>query len=400
MNGAVLAWAPAPDGTPNARLLLSGRRGPGDDPGLWTVDPQRRSAAQIARAKRLAGALPSPDGSWVAYLSMWNADPSEDGLWVARADGAQRRNVGLLGSYRWTADNRLLVIPARSAAAEAHAVWEFLPREGGARRLTDPAKLPFRVANCDWDCSADGTQVVFVSAEDRGLWHLALPAEAPRDTGVAPPSLQAPPPTGAGRTPYRLPFGTPPGPSSWYVSQWYGVTTGGYRWRNSTYVQGQGIHFGIDFAAPMGTPAVAVAPGQVIAVDGDYGSPPHNVVIRLDDGNVAVYGHLAERTRHVHPGDRVEAGQVVGNTGDGLPPYDGTRNPHLHLEIRKQGRAVATNPVPYFDVNWDDLPLGVWPGPRFEKNLDNPQANQFLDDQPDIWFGGPIITNFARPWPP
>jgi len=305
----------------------------------------------------------------------------------------------MLGSYRWTADNRLLLIPPRSTPAEAHAIWEFLPQNGAARRLTDPAKLPFRIANCDWDCSPDGTHVVFVSAEDKGLWHLSLPAEAPRETGVAPPALQAPPNTGGKDKPYRLPFSTAPGPSTWYVSQWYGVTTGGYRWRNSTYVQGQGIHFGVDLATAYGTPVVAIAPGTVIAVDGDYGSPPHNVVIRLDDGNIAMYGHLCERTQHVAVGDRVTPGQVVGKSGDSLPPYDGTRNPHLHLEIRKQGRAIATNPVPFFDAIWDDLPLGAWPGALFERDLDHPQRNQFLDDQPDIRFGGPVITNFARPWP-
>src|SRR5207248_10829440 len=138
----------------------------------------------------------------------------------------------------------------------------------------------------------DGTQVVFVSADDKGLWQLSLPAEALRETGTAPPALPAPAASGSNDKPYRLPFMTPPGPSTWYVNQWYGVTTGGYRWRNSTYVQGQGIHFGVDFAAPMATPVVAVAPGTVIAVDGDFGSPPHNVVIRLDDGNLAMYGHL------------------------------------------------------------------------------------------------------------
>ena len=105
-------------------------------------------------------------------------------------------------------------------------------------------------------------------------------------------------------------------------------------------------------------------------------------------------------TLTVKEGDRVQPGQVVGNTGDSIAPYNCTRNPHLHLEIRKQGRGIATNPTPYFDVNWDDATLGVYPGPRFERNLDDPKRHQFLDEQPDIAFGGPVITNFARPWPP
>jgi hypothetical protein len=56
--------------------------------------------------------------------------------------------------------------------------------------------------------------------------------------------------------------------------------------------------------------------------------------------------------------------------------------------------------VPWFDQNWDDLSLGAYPGPRFERDLDNPRRYQFPDEQPDIRFGGVIITNFARPWPP
>jgi hypothetical protein len=305
----------------------------------------------------------------------------------------------VVGSYRWTQDNRLVMMPARASAADPHQLWEVSPESGATRRLLDPAAVSFRVANCDWDCSPDGRQIVFVSADDKALWNLTIPAGLPAAEGAPLPAMPAPPDPGTNGKPYRLPFTPASSPSTWYISQWYGVTTGGYRGRNTTYVQGQGIHFGIDFATAYGTPVVAIAPGTVIAVDGDYGSPPHNVVLHLDDGNIAVYGHLRERSRYVEAGQRVAPGQVVGNTGDSIAPYDGTRNPHLHLEIRKQGRAVATNPAPFFDVNWDDLPLGVWPGPRFEKNLDNPKANQFLDDQPNITFGGPIITNFARPWP-
>ena len=241
--------------------------------------------------------------------------------------------------------------------------------------------------------------LVFVEAGTRRLVNLSLPDGMQPLPAVAPPVVPNPGPAGNGKA-YRLPFESAPGPNGWYIAQWYGITTGGYRGRNSAYSQGQGIHFGIDFAAPVGTPLVAVAPGRVIAVDGDYGSPPHNVVIALDDGNQAMYGHVIERSRHVQVGQRVSAGDVVANTGDSSAPYDGFGNPHVHLEIRKRGRDTATNLVPWFDANWDDLSLGAYPGPRFEKDLDNPRKFQFPDEQPDIRFGGAIITNFARPWPP
>src|SRR2546422_1031437 len=72
-----------------------------------------------------------------------------------------------------------------------------------------------------------------------------------------------PAPVAFGSKQYRLPFQTPPGAGGWYVAQWYGITTTGYRARNSAYREGQGIHFGVDFPNPLGTPVVAIAPGRV-----------------------------------------------------------------------------------------------------------------------------------------
>lgn len=379
--------------------------GPGTDLAVWAADvrdPRRSSPTsvmQLARSKRLVGVLPSPDGMWMAHVQMWNADGSDNGLFVTRTDGGVRRRLPAMGSYRWTQDNRLLLLPVRGEVGESHALWELRPESGALRRLTDPAVTPFRVANYDWDVSPDGTQLVFVSADDHGLWSLRVPASS---EGIETALPAAAPPRGAASNgkPYRLPFESAPGPNGWYVAQWYGVTTSGYRSRNGAYVQGQGIHFGIDFAAPMRTPVVALASGRIVAVDGDYGSAPHNVVLETPQGDQVVYGHLAERSRHVSEGQRVEAGQVVGLSGDSGYPYDGTRNPHLHLELRRGGRRVATNPVRYVDANWDDFGLGVWPGPQFQLDLDKPRDHRFIDDQPEIYFGGPIISNMARPWPP
>jgi murein DD-endopeptidase MepM/ murein hydrolase activator NlpD len=398
ISASLVGWLPGKDGSPNGRILLTGKRNRADSVGFYILDVNDRSLADLVRTKRLAGALPSPDGQWVAYVAMWNGDPAQDGLWVMRTDGSARRRLTVVGGYRWTADSRLIVIPVRPSAMDSHEVWQVDPNSGEGQRLTDPAQTPFRIANFDWDLSPDGTKLAFVSADTRRLAVLTLPDGLQPVPGTFPAMPSAP--NAPGSKPYRLPFQTAPSPSGWYVAQWYGVTTTGYRARNSAYREGQGIHFGVDFPNPLGTPVVAIAPGRVIAVDGNYGSPPHNVVIELADGNQAMYGHLLERSRHVEVGQSVEAGQVVGNTGDSSAPYDGNGNPHIHLEIRKRGRDVATNPVLQFDYNWDDLSLGVYPGPRFEKNLDDPRRYQFPDDQPDIRFGGAIITNFAHPWPP
>ncbi len=49
--------------------------------------------------------------------------------------------------------------------------------------------------------------------------------------------------------PFSLPFKDPPGPATWLMAQAYGNTMGAYTQRDTTYRNGQGIHFGVDFSA-------------------------------------------------------------------------------------------------------------------------------------------------------
>ncbi|HJS28791.1 MAG TPA: M23 family metallopeptidase, partial [Anaerolineales bacterium] len=93
--------------------------------------------------------------------------------------------------------------------------------------------------------------------------------------------------------PFGLPFEGMPGPSTWLVGQIYGNTTGAFNQRSTTYGAGQGIHFGIDFSAPCGTPVVAIGDGVVSKVDAMYhGSAPHNLMIDHANGYASFYGHL------------------------------------------------------------------------------------------------------------
>src|SRR5438067_7531231 len=166
-----------------------------------------------------------------------------------------------------------MLLQGSASASDSPLLWAMIPAAGTAGRPLARAAVSSRVANGDWDCSPDGRQIAFVSADDKALWYLSVPDGLPAAEGAPLRQMPAPPPPGTNGKPYRLPFTPSSSPSTWYITQWYGVTTGGYRGRNSTYVQGQGIHFGVDFATAYGTPVVAIAPGTVIAVDGDYGSP-------------------------------------------------------------------------------------------------------------------------------
>ncbi len=98
------------------------------------------------------------------------------------------------------------------------------------------------------------------------------------------------------------------------------------------------IHPGVDLAVNEGTPYVATHAGTVILArfEGGYG-----YAIEIDCGNgiTTVYGHSSVLL--VHEGQKVEAGQVIGLTGN--TGY--STGPHLHYEVRQNGQAI--NPLPF-----------------------------------------------------
>ena len=198
---------------------------------------------------------------------------------------------------------------------------------------------------------------------------------------------------------FGLPFDTPPGPSTWLLVQAYGNTTTAYRWRVSQYGAGQGLHFGLDFGARCGTQVIAIGDGTVVEVDeARHGAGPHNLTIDHPNGYASFYGHLYERPR-LTPGDTLLRGQVVGLTGD--PDLTCDSRPHLHLEIRDApGHSRAFNPVSLIEADWNALALGATGNLAFERNLDDPRQWQFLDDQPDVTFGGKLLNQYSNAWPP
>lgn len=102
--------------------------------------------------------------------------------------------------------------------------------------------------------------------------------------------------------------------------------------------KGHAFHRGIDIAAPVGTPVMAVAEGTVRTArqHATYGK---YVVIDHHNGYHTLYAHNSKLL--VKPGERVKAGQdiaKVGSTGR-------STGPHLHFEIHRDGTRV--DPSPY-----------------------------------------------------
>lgn len=98
------------------------------------------------------------------------------------------------------------------------------------------------------------------------------------------------------------------------------------------------VHWGVDYAAPRGTPIYAAGEGIVQAAryNGSYGN---YVKIRHNSEYSTAYGHINSFAKGIRPGVRVKQGQViayVGSTGRS------TGN-HLHFEILQNGRRI--NPL-------------------------------------------------------
>jgi murein DD-endopeptidase MepM/ murein hydrolase activator NlpD len=197
---------------------------------------------------------------------------------------------------------------------------------------------------------------------------------------------------------FRLPFDSAPGPDTWLLLQPYGNTSFAYQYRSAIYHAGQGLHFGVDFAARCGTPVVAIGDGIVSSADNIYhGAAPHNLMINHSNGLASFYGHLLSAP-FVKAGDEVVAGQVVGLTGD--PDLTCTSRPHLHLEIRDApAHRRAFDPLPLIDADWDRITLAGGMAVTFEQDLADPRRWQYIGEQPAVIFGQPLVNGYDAAWP-
>lgn len=83
-------------------------------------------------------------------------------------------------------------------------------------------------------------------------------------------------------------------------------------------------HYGVDIAAPPGTPVVATADGTVTLAHDDMLLSGKTLIVDHGYGLNSVYYHLSEIT--VPPGARVSQGQMVGKVG----ASGRASGPHLH----------------------------------------------------------------------
>lgn len=98
-------------------------------------------------------------------------------------------------------------------------------------------------------------------------------------------------------------------------------------------------HAGIDIAVPVGTSVKAAAGGTVIEA-GTLPGYGNVVIIDHGGGTITRYAHLSQIG--ARRGQTVGQGDEIGLSGGarGAPGSGNSRGPHLHYEVRRQGRAV------------------------------------------------------------
>jgi murein DD-endopeptidase MepM/ murein hydrolase activator NlpD len=110
------------------------------------------------------------------------------------------------------------------------------------------------------------------------------------------------------------------------------ITSGfGARWGTT--------HYGLDFAAPIGTPIYAAADGVVVEAGPASGFGLW-VRIQHEDGTITVYGHMQDFS--VREGEHVKAGEQIARTGN----RGQSTGPHCHFEVWEPG-GRKINPRPW-----------------------------------------------------
>ncbi|WP_337661266.1 M23 family metallopeptidase [Erythrobacter sp. Alg231-14] len=122
--------------------------------------------------------------------------------------------------------------------------------------------------------------------------------------------------------------------------------TSAFGYRRDPFTRGGAMHSGIDFKGAYGSPIFAAATGEVSFAGwkSGYGK---TVEITHANGIMTRYAHLSRIG--VTAGQSIEGGATIG----GLGSTGRSTGPHLHFEVRINGRAV--NPRPFLEAAPDVL---------------------------------------------
>ena len=150
------------------------------------------------------------------------------------------------------------------------------------------------------------------------------------------------PPTTKPKAPSSGGGGGTPNTGTWKVPIRYTAFTSPFGYRKHPISGTRKFHYGVDLAAPTGTPIYATRAGTVSIASYQAGGAGNYVQINHGDGYRSIYMHM---TRYiVRVGQHVDKGQVIGYCGS----TGGSTGPHLHFGISYNGTYV--NPANYINI--------------------------------------------------
>lgn len=113
-------------------------------------------------------------------------------------------------------------------------------------------------------------------------------------------------------------------------------------------------HTGVDYAAPTGTPVVAIGDGKVIQ-KGYKGGGGHTVKIKHNSVYTTAYLHLSKYGKGINVGTMVKQGQVIGYVGS----TGASTGPHLDFRVWKNGSPI--NPLTMESPSVEPVPDSIKP---------------------------------------
>jgi murein DD-endopeptidase MepM/ murein hydrolase activator NlpD/uncharacterized protein YgiM (DUF1202 family) len=269
-----------------------------------------------------------------AVDTVMDAD-GETRWWPVEVNGA----VGWISGFNLTGSESDDLSPSSLTAAMMEAEGQTIP---GESVVVTPTPVP--VTPAPTEPAAENAQTAQVTPESRPTVS-DVPDQTSDDAPESQDELeevaetQTPAPT-----PVETPEPQPEGPmfivpvENATLTQGFGCSSLGFYPYNPDW--GCGVHDGIDYAAPTGTPILASAAGTVLFSGWcDCGL---GYYVELDHGNgvTTIYGHMASQP-FVSTGQQVAQGETIGPIGStGL-----STGPHVHFMLQING--VSQDPARY-----------------------------------------------------
>ena len=237
--------------------------------------------------------------------------------------------LDLLGAQRSETLERFELLETQEEEADAAARAAVQERDAASRAASEAqAAADARLAGAQAEFDARAAEKARLDEQLRAAEVELLRLRGVRDAEAAYAAQQAAAERAAVNVQSSASAGGGIAPTTGRVTSCYGA-----RWGT--------MHYGVDIAAPIGTPIYAPEPGVVLQA-GPASGFGLAVYVQHGDGSITLYGHV--NSFDVSAGQVVSAGQriaEVGNRGQ-------STGPHLHFEVHQGGLyASRVDPVPW-----------------------------------------------------